>query len=66
MWERSGDRPDGGGTAGADQVLVHQDIGLTTVEMNVRAQTAGTTLVRITEAGFTGDGDELVNQVTGS
>jgi len=34
--------------------------------MDVRAQTAGTTLVRITEAGFTGDGDELANQVTGS
>jgi uncharacterized protein YndB with AHSA1/START domain len=40
--------------------------GLTTVEWVFAAQEDGTTFVSITEAGFTGDGDELVKQVTGS
>jgi uncharacterized protein YndB with AHSA1/START domain len=40
--------------------------GLTTVEWIFESQTDGTTFVRITETGFTGDGDELVKQVTGS
>jgi uncharacterized protein YndB with AHSA1/START domain len=40
--------------------------GLTTVEWVFAPQPDGTTFVRITEAGFTGDGDELVKQVTGS
>ena len=40
--------------------------GLTTVEWRFAPQQDGTTFVSITEAGFTGDGDELVKQVTGS
>src|SRR5215212_9843412 len=40
--------------------------GLTTVEWRFAPQKDGTTFVSITEAGFTGDGDELVKQVTGS
>jgi uncharacterized protein YndB with AHSA1/START domain len=40
--------------------------GPTTVEWTFAAQEDGTTFVRITEAGFTGDGDALVRQVTGS
>ncbi|HZS08665.1 MAG TPA: SRPBCC family protein [Blastocatellia bacterium] len=40
--------------------------GLTTVEWTFAPQKDGTTFVSITEAGFTGDGDELVKQVTGS
>ena len=40
--------------------------GLTTVEWMFRPQKDGTTFVSITEAGFTGDGDELVKQVTAS
>lgn len=40
--------------------------GTTTVEWLFEPQPDGTTFVRITESGFTGDGDELVNQVTGS
>jgi uncharacterized protein YndB with AHSA1/START domain len=40
--------------------------GLTTVEWTFAPQEDGTTFVRITEAGFSGDGDELVKQVTGS
>jgi uncharacterized protein YndB with AHSA1/START domain len=40
--------------------------GLTTVEWTFEPQEDGTTFVRITESGFTGDGDELVKQVTGS
>ena len=39
---------------------------LTTVEWNFEPQEDGTTFVRIAESGFTGDGDELVKQVTGS
>lgn len=39
---------------------------LTTVEWEFEPQEDGTTFVRITESGFTGDGDELVKQVTGS
>ena len=39
---------------------------LTTVEWVFEPQEDGTTFVRITESGFTGDGDELVKQVTGS
>jgi uncharacterized protein YndB with AHSA1/START domain len=38
----------------------------TTVEWVFAPQTDGTTFVSITEAGFIGDGDELVKQVTGS
>jgi len=38
----------------------------TTVEWTFEPQEDGTTFVRITETGFTGDGDELVKQVTGS
>jgi uncharacterized protein YndB with AHSA1/START domain len=38
----------------------------TTVEWIFAPQEDGTTFVSITEAGFTGDGDELVKQVTGS
>jgi uncharacterized protein YndB with AHSA1/START domain len=38
----------------------------TTVEWTFASQEDGTTFVRITEAGFTGDGDELVKQVTAS
>ena len=38
----------------------------TTVEWTFAPQEDGTTFVSITEAGFTGDGDELVKQVTGS
>ena len=37
-----------------------------TVEWTFQPLEDGTTFVRITEAGFTGDGDELVKQVTGS
>ena len=40
--------------------------GLTTVEWTFEPQKDNTTFVRITEAGFTGDGDELVKQVTDS
>ena len=40
--------------------------GLTTVEWTFEAQEDGTTFVNITESGFTGDGDELVKQVTSS
>jgi uncharacterized protein YndB with AHSA1/START domain len=40
--------------------------GPTTVEWMFASQNDGTTFVRITEAGFTGDGDELVKQVTDS
>jgi uncharacterized protein YndB with AHSA1/START domain len=39
---------------------------LTTVEWMFASQKGGTTFVSITEAGFTGNGDELVKQVTGS
>jgi uncharacterized protein YndB with AHSA1/START domain len=39
---------------------------LTTVEWLFALQEDGTTFVSITEAGFTGDGDELVKQVTAS
>ena len=38
----------------------------TTVEWLFAPQKDGTTFVSITEAGFTGDGDELVKQVTDS
>jgi uncharacterized protein YndB with AHSA1/START domain len=38
----------------------------TTVEWMFAPQKDGTTFVSITEAGFTGDGDELVKQVTDS
>jgi uncharacterized protein YndB with AHSA1/START domain len=40
--------------------------GPTTVEWIFAPQKDGTTFVSITEAGFTGDGDELVKQVTSS
>ena len=40
--------------------------GVTTVEWTFAAQKDGTTFVGITETGFTGDGDELVKQVTDS
>ena len=40
--------------------------GLSTVEWIFAPQEDGTTFVSITEAGFTGDGDELVKQVTDS
>jgi uncharacterized protein YndB with AHSA1/START domain len=40
--------------------------GATTVEWTFAAQPDGTTFVEITETGFTGDGDELVQQVTNS
>ena len=40
--------------------------GPTTVEWKFAPQKDGTTFVSITEAGFTGDGDELVKQVTDS
>ena len=40
--------------------------GLTTVEWVFAPQTDGTTFVGITETGFTGDGDDLVKQVTAS
>lgn len=40
--------------------------GLTTVEWTFEAVPDGTTFVRITESGFTGNGDELVQQVTSS
>lgn len=40
--------------------------GLTTVEWMFAPQENGTTFVHITESGFTGDGDELVKQVTDS
>lgn len=39
---------------------------LTTVEWTFAPQEDGTTFVRITEAGFTGNGDDLVKQVTAS
>jgi uncharacterized protein YndB with AHSA1/START domain len=39
---------------------------LTTVEWQFESQGDGTTFVRITESGFTGDGDALVKQVTDS
>jgi uncharacterized protein YndB with AHSA1/START domain len=38
----------------------------TTVEWTFEPQDSGTTFVRITESGFIGDGDELVQQVTAS
>jgi len=40
--------------------------GPTTVEWTFSPQEDGATFVTITERGFTGDGDELVKQVTGS
>ena len=40
--------------------------GLTTVEWTFEAVPDGATFVRITESGFTGNGDELVKQVTSS
>jgi uncharacterized protein YndB with AHSA1/START domain len=40
--------------------------GLTTVEWTFTSQKDGTTFVTITETGFTGTGDELVQQVTDS
>jgi uncharacterized protein YndB with AHSA1/START domain len=40
--------------------------GLTTVEWLFTPHTDDTTFVSITETGFTGDGDALVQQVTGS
>ncbi|MES1241795.1 MAG: SRPBCC family protein [Acidobacteriota bacterium] len=40
--------------------------GTTTVEWTFQPLEDGTTFVRITESGFTGDGDELVKQVTNS
>lgn len=40
--------------------------GPTTVEWTFAPQEDGTTFVSITESGFTGNGDELVQQVTGS
>jgi uncharacterized protein YndB with AHSA1/START domain len=40
--------------------------GPTTVEWTFEPQKDGTTFVGITEAGFTGDGDEIVKQVTDS
>jgi uncharacterized protein YndB with AHSA1/START domain len=40
--------------------------GPTTVEWTFEARKDDTTFVNITEAGFTGDGDELVKQVTDS
>jgi uncharacterized protein YndB with AHSA1/START domain len=40
--------------------------GLTTVEWIFSPQEDAATFVAITESGFTGDGDELVKQVTGS
>lgn len=40
--------------------------GPTTVEWTFAPQKDGETFVSITEAGFTGDGDELVKQVTDS
>ena len=40
--------------------------GLTTVEWIFESQEDGTTFVRISETGFSGDGDELVKQVTDS
>jgi len=40
--------------------------GLTTVEWTFAPQKDGTTFVSITESGFTGDGDDLVKQVTAS
>jgi uncharacterized protein YndB with AHSA1/START domain len=40
--------------------------GPTTVEWRFALQPDGTTFVTITEAGFTGDGDSLVKQVTDS
>ena len=40
--------------------------GLTSVEWTFAPQKDGTTFVSITESGFTGNGDELVKQVTDS
>ena len=40
--------------------------GLTTVEWVFESLADGTTFVRISESGFTGDGDQLVKQVTDS
>lgn len=40
--------------------------GLTAVEWTFTPQPDGTTFVTITETGFTGTGDELVQQVTDS
>ena len=39
---------------------------LTTVEWQFEPQEDGTTFIRVTESGFTGNGDELVKQVTDS
>src|SRR5262245_39144207 len=41
-------------------------MGPTTVEWLFQPLEDGTTFVRITEAGFAGDGDQLVKQVTDS
>jgi uncharacterized protein YndB with AHSA1/START domain len=38
----------------------------TTIEWTFAPQADGTTFLSVTESGFTGDGDELVAQVTGS
>ena len=40
--------------------------GQTTVEWTFEAQKDGTTFLRITQSGFTGEGDELVTQVADS
>lgn len=40
--------------------------GITTIEWIFEPRADGTTFVSIEETGFTGDGDELVNQVAGS
>jgi uncharacterized protein YndB with AHSA1/START domain len=40
--------------------------GTTTVDWTFTSQEDGTTFVSVTEAGFTGDGDALVKQVTDS
>jgi uncharacterized protein YndB with AHSA1/START domain len=42
------------------------NVGPTTVEWTFEPQEDGTTFVDITETGYTGDGDELVQQVTDS
>jgi uncharacterized protein YndB with AHSA1/START domain len=40
--------------------------GISSVEWTFEPQADGTTFVRITESGFTGDGDEIVKQVADS
>jgi uncharacterized protein YndB with AHSA1/START domain len=40
--------------------------GPTRVEWTLASQPDGTTFVNVTEAGFSGDGDELVKQITAS